>query len=184
MSFARRGSSAAAVAYSSSSVSISGRRVEKLRVDERRRQMADGHGAGASLGLRRFAGIVDDERIDQRRRPKHGFRRAGLREHHGFAGQPFQRAMRAEMNQRVDVSHVTQPEIEGDIGVARRPAGCRDRSRNARRARRGPAAARRRACRLSMQEKRKAPSMTAGSSCGAPQASLTLVDEFGGERRK
>ena len=38
------------------------------RFDERRRHMADRHRAGAPLGLRRLAGIIDDERIDERRR--------------------------------------------------------------------------------------------------------------------
>ena len=36
---------------------------------ERRRQMSDRDRADAPLGLRRFAGIVDDERIDHRRPP-------------------------------------------------------------------------------------------------------------------
>ena len=39
------------------------------RGDQRRRQMADRNRADAALGLRGFAGIVDDERIDDRRRP-------------------------------------------------------------------------------------------------------------------
>ena len=35
-----------------------------LAADQRRRQMADGHAGDAALGLRGFAGITDDERID------------------------------------------------------------------------------------------------------------------------
>ncbi len=45
--------------------------------DQRRRQMADGHGGDAALGLRGLARIADDERIDhrqRRRRPLRGSR--------------------------------------------------------------------------------------------------------------
>ena len=47
--------------------------------DQRRRQVADRRRADAALGLRRFAGIVDDERIDDRRRAKQDFGRASSR---------------------------------------------------------------------------------------------------------
>ena len=45
-------------------------------LDQRRRQMADDDRRRAALGLRRLAGIVDDEGIDQRNRPERDFRRA------------------------------------------------------------------------------------------------------------
>ena len=64
--------------------------------DQRRRQMADRHRADAPLGLRRLAGIVDDERVDDRRRAEHDFRRASFRQRRRLARQPLQRAMRAE----------------------------------------------------------------------------------------
>ena len=48
----------------------------RARGDQRRRQMADRHRADAALGLRRFAGIVDDEGIDRRHWTEHSLRRA------------------------------------------------------------------------------------------------------------
>ena len=88
--------------------------------DQWRSEMADRDRADATLGLRGFAGIVDNERIDDRRRPEQNFGRAILAERDRLAGQPFERAMRAELNDRVDVLLAGEPEIEGDIGVARR----------------------------------------------------------------
>ena len=96
------------------------RRPMRAGSDQRRRQMADGHCADAALRLRRLAGIVDDERIDDRRRADEDFRRAGLRQGDRLARQPFQRAVRAELDQRVDALLAREPEMEGDIGVARR----------------------------------------------------------------
>ena len=43
---------------------------------QRRRQMADGDGTQAPLGLRGLAGIVDDEGIDDRQIADQGFRPA------------------------------------------------------------------------------------------------------------
>ena len=88
--------------------------------DQRRRQMADCDRTDAALGLRRFARIVDDKRIDDRRRAQQDFGRATLAKRDRLAGQPFERAMRAELNDRVDVLLAGEPEIECDIGVARR----------------------------------------------------------------
>ena len=87
---------------------------------ERRRQMADGDGRQAPLGLHRLARIVDDEGIDHRHRPQHRFGPAFIRQRQRLARQPFQRAMRAEMDQRVDLLRLAQPGIERDIGVTRR----------------------------------------------------------------
>ena len=88
--------------------------------DQRRRQVADRRRADAALGLRRLARIVDDERIDDRRRPEQDFGRASLAERDRLARQPFERAVRAELNDRVDVLVAREPEMERDIGVARR----------------------------------------------------------------
>ena len=46
---------------------------------ERRRQMADGDGTDAPLGLHGFAGVVDDKRIDHRHRAEHRLGKALLR---------------------------------------------------------------------------------------------------------
>ena len=88
--------------------------------DQRRRQMADRDRADAALGLRGFARIVDDERIDDRRRAEQNFGRATFAERDRLARQPFERAVRAELNDRVDLLLAGEPEIERDIGVARR----------------------------------------------------------------
>ena len=69
---------------------------------ERRRQMADGDGTQPPLGLHRLARIVDDEGIDHRHRPQHDLGPAAARQRQRLAGQPFQGAVRAEMDQRVD----------------------------------------------------------------------------------
>ncbi len=42
------------------------------------------------------------------------------RERHGLAGQPFQRAVGADMDERVDAERLAQPQAEGDQRMARR----------------------------------------------------------------
>ena len=82
--------------------------------------MADGDGGDAALGLRGLAGIVDDEGIDDRHGAKKRAGGAGFRKRRGLARQPFERAVRAEMDQRIDARLLAEPEIEGDVGVPRR----------------------------------------------------------------
>ena len=86
---------------------------------ERRRQMADGDGTDAPLGLRGFAGIVDDEGIDDGQIADQGFGPTRGRQRHGFPGQPFQRAVRAHVHDGINPLPA-EPEIERDIGMARR----------------------------------------------------------------
>ena len=88
--------------------------------DQGRRQMADRRRADAALGLRGFAGIVDDERIDDRRRADEDFGRADFAQRDRLAGQPFQRAVGAELDDRVDFLVAREPEMECDIAMARR----------------------------------------------------------------
>ena len=88
--------------------------------DQGRRQVADRRRADAALGLRSFAGIVDDERIDDRRRADEDFGRAGFAQRDRLAGQPFHRAVGAELDDRVDFLVTREPEMERDIAVARR----------------------------------------------------------------
>jgi hypothetical protein len=45
----------------------------EIGANERRRQVADGHGREPSLRLRRFTGIADDERVEHRQRAEHRF---------------------------------------------------------------------------------------------------------------
>ncbi len=87
---------------------------------KRRRQMADRHAGDAALGLRRFARIADDEGIDHRQRPGDDFRKTFRGERDRFAGQPFQCAVRAHMDERIDPGFVLQPQAEGDQSMARR----------------------------------------------------------------
>ena len=87
---------------------------------QRRRQVADGDRAEPALGGRRLARVVDDEGVGDRDAAEQGRREAGLRHRDRLAGQPFQRAVRAEMDYRIDVFCAAEPQIEGDISVARR----------------------------------------------------------------
>ena len=87
---------------------------------QRRRQMADGHAGNAALGLRRLAGVADDERVDHWQRSGHNFRKTRARQRHRFAGQPFQRAVCAHMDEGVDARHVLQPQAKGDECMTRR----------------------------------------------------------------
>ena len=80
-----------------------GGRAMAAGASQRRRQVADGDRAQPALGHRRLAGVVDDERIDHRQPARQRRRRAGGRQRHRLARQPFQRAVRAQMHQRVDV---------------------------------------------------------------------------------
>ena len=119
MARARRGSSPCASEYSSNRRLELERGAVRAGGDQRRRQMADRRRADPSLGLRRLAGIVDDERIDHRRRADEDLRRASTRQRDGLARQPFERAVRAELDEGVDPLAAREPEVEGDIGVAR-----------------------------------------------------------------
>ncbi len=89
-------------------------------VDQRRRQMADGHAGDAALGLRGFARIADDERIDHGERAGDDFRKTCRGQRDGFARQPFQRAVRAHMHERIGLCDMLQPQPEGDQRVPRR----------------------------------------------------------------
>ena len=71
-------------------------------VGQRRWQMTECNRGDAALGLRGFAGIGDNERIDHRQRAGDDFREAVRTEGNGLAGQPLQRAVRADMDDRMD----------------------------------------------------------------------------------
>ena len=92
----------------------------KAAIDKRRRQMADGQRRDAALGLRRLARIADDERIDHRQCAGDDLGKAFRGQRDRLAGQPFQRAMRAHMNERIDLGDVLQPQAERDQRMARR----------------------------------------------------------------
>ena len=90
---------------------------------KRRGQMVDDHRLRAPLGLRAFAGIVDDEGIEMGQlAPERIWITRGV-EGGGLAGQPFQRAVLAIVDQSMGAKIVAQPEIGGEIGVRRDQSG-------------------------------------------------------------
>ena len=82
--------------------------------------MAYGHTGNAALGLRRLAGIADDEGIDHGQRAGYDFGKTIRRQCDRLAGQPFQRPMRAHVNERVGLRDVPQPQAECDQCMPRR----------------------------------------------------------------
>ena len=81
--------------------------------------MTNGHGTQPAFCLYRLTRIVDDERINHRQWTRHGLGPALGGKRQRLARQPLQRAVGAEMNQRVDLRLLAQPGIERHIGVAR-----------------------------------------------------------------
>ncbi len=100
-----------------------GRGAMQSGLGQRRGQVPDRDRRDAPLGLGRLARIVDDEGIDDRHGAEHRLRRAGRRQRHRLAGQPFERAVSAEMDHGIDCFAMAQPQVEGEVGVAGRPAG-------------------------------------------------------------
>ena len=90
---------------------------------ERRHQVVDDDGAGAALGLGAFAGVVDDEGIEMRQLAPEGVGVAGGIERRGLAGEPFERAVLAVVDEGMGAEFVAQPEIGGEIGVRRHEDG-------------------------------------------------------------
>ncbi len=88
-----------------------GHRAMQPGLAERRREMTDHDRRQTAFGLHGLARIVDDEGIDDRHRPQHLFRPAFSRQGQRLAGQPFERAVRTEMDQRVDLLVLAQAAI-------------------------------------------------------------------------
>ena len=86
---------------------------------QRRGDMTQRQCPDAALGLRGLARIVDDEGVDHRQITGQRLGPAFIRQGHSLARQPFQRAMRADMHQRLRAEFLPQPEVEGDIAMAR-----------------------------------------------------------------
>ena len=86
-----------------------------FRVAQRRRNMAKGQRTYPAFGLSRFARIIDNKRINDRQIACQGFRPAGLRQGNRLARQPFQRAMRPDMNNRIDRTAGLKPQIKRHI---------------------------------------------------------------------
>ena len=90
-----------------------------LRPRQRRRQVADDDGGRPALGLAALAGIVDDKRIEMRRRAEDHFRVAAFRQGKRLARQPFHIAMLAHVDDGVGAVHLAQIGIKGEITVRR-----------------------------------------------------------------
>ena len=86
-------------------------------VDERRRQVSDGHRGDPALCLRRLPGIADDEGIDHRKRADDQFGKAGAGQRHGLAGQPFERAVGAHVDECIGLGDVPKPKPEREQRV-------------------------------------------------------------------
>ena len=75
------------------------------------------HGMTPSLGLRSFAGIVDDEGVEVRDRSKGQLGAAGIAQPHRLARQPFRTAVLAHMQHHLGLMHAAQPEVLSQIPV-------------------------------------------------------------------
>ena len=85
----------------------------------RRRQVIDDDGMAAALGLRAFAGVVDDEGVKQWQVRQQGVWEAVFRQAHAFARQPFERAVFAYMHNGVRLPLIAQPAIQCIVMVCR-----------------------------------------------------------------
>ncbi len=90
-----------------------------LGAGERGHEVIDDDGAGAALGLGALARIVDDEGIEVGQLPPERIGVAIGIERGGLAGEPFERAMLAIVDERMGAELVAKPEIGGEIGVGR-----------------------------------------------------------------
>lgn len=81
----------------------------KTGIRQRRRQMTEGDGRDSPLGLRCFARVRYDERIDDGQEAGDNFGEAGAAQGDRLARQPFQRAVRSDMDDGVDAERFAQP---------------------------------------------------------------------------
>ena len=70
-----------------------------------------------SLGLRSFAGVVDDEGVEVRDRSQGQLGAAGIAQPHRLARQPFSTAVLAHMQHHLGLMHAAQPEVLSQIPV-------------------------------------------------------------------
>lgn len=89
----------------------------------RRDEVVDEHRVRAPLGLGALAGVIDQEGVDQRQVAQRGIRRAARRHAQGFARQPFQVAVFAQMHHGVRPEPGVQPAVGGQVVVAGRQVG-------------------------------------------------------------
>ncbi len=95
-------------------------RTARIRMRQRRHEMIHDDGVRAALGLCTFAGIIHHERIDERQIGEEHVRRAIGGHRKALAGQPLERAVRAEVNDRIGSPLIGNPPIERCVVMARR----------------------------------------------------------------
>ena len=83
----------------------------------RRYQVVNDGGVGAALGLRPLAGVVDDERVEQRHVVQRHLGVAGRRQPDALARQPFQGAVLAQVQDGIGPENVAHPAVVGDVVV-------------------------------------------------------------------
>ena len=88
-----------------------------------RGEVVNDDGVGAAFRLCAFAGVVQDEGIDERHISEERIRVAGGGKPHAFAGQPFERAMFAHVDDGVGAPLIAQPAVERVVVVGRRQVG-------------------------------------------------------------
>ena len=86
----------------------------------RRDQVVDQHGVGPALGLGALAGVVDQERVDQRQVAERGVGAARGRHAQRLAGQPLEVAVLAEVHDGVRAETRVQPAVGRQVVMARR----------------------------------------------------------------
>ena len=85
-----------------------GQLVVGLGAHHRRHEVVDHHRVGAALGLHALAGVVDHERVEERDVGEAGVGRAGVAQPERLARQPLERAVLAEVDDRVDALRTSQ----------------------------------------------------------------------------
>ena len=90
---------------------------------ERGHEVVDDHRVGAPLGLRPLAGVVHDERVEERQVAEGGVGRAGGGEPDALAREPFERAVLAGVHDRVRAEAGLQPAVEGEVVMRGRDPG-------------------------------------------------------------
>ena len=100
-----------------------GQVVVDLGPGHRRDEVVDDDRVGPPLGLGALAGIVDHERVDERQVAEGGVGPAGRREADPLAGQPFQVAVLADVDDGVGPPRPFQPAVGGQVVVGRRQVG-------------------------------------------------------------
>ena len=85
--------------------------------------MVDDDGVGPSLGLGALAGVVDDERVDERHVAERDVGEAAGRQPDALARQPLERAVLADVDDGVGAPPLVEPAVEREVVVGRRQVG-------------------------------------------------------------